>query len=54
MSGVVTDIKNLVMQEIPIYVTIAAVLSLIVLFVTMESFAVAFFISVKYRNGNSL
>ena len=26
MSGVVTDIKNLVMQEIPIYVTIAAVL----------------------------
>ena len=31
-----------VMQEIPIYVTIAAVLSLIVLFVTMESFAVAF------------
>ena len=27
MSGVVTDIKNLVMQEIPIYVTIAAVLS---------------------------
>ena len=42
MSGVVTDIKNLVMQEIPIYVTIAAVLSLIVLFVTMESFAVAF------------
>ena len=42
MSGVVTDIKNLVMQEIPIYVTIAAVLSLIVLFATMESFAVAF------------
>ena len=42
MSGVVTDIKNLVMQEIPIYITIAAVLSLIVLFVTMESFAVAF------------
>ena len=42
MSGVVTDIKNLVMQEIPIYVTIAAVLSFIVLFATMESFAVAF------------
>ena len=42
MSGVVTDIKNLVMQEIPIYVTIAAVLSLIVLFATMESFSVAF------------
>lgn len=40
MSGVVTDIKNLVMQEIPIYVTIAAVLSFIVLCLTMDSFMV--------------
>jgi predicted RND superfamily exporter protein len=40
MSGVVTDIKNLAMQEMPIYVVIAVVLGLIILCLTMESFAV--------------
>ena len=40
MSGVVTDIKNLAMGEMPIYVVIAVVLSLIVLGLTMESFLV--------------
>ena len=40
MSGVVTDIKNLAMGEMPIYVMIAVVLSLIVLGLTMESFLV--------------
>lgn len=38
MSGVVTDIKNLALQEMPIYVVIAGLLSLIVLFLTMTSF----------------
>ncbi|WP_216697033.1 efflux RND transporter permease subunit [Anaerostipes faecalis] len=41
MSGVVTDIKNLVIQEIPIYVTIAAILSFLVLCLSMDSFMVA-------------
>ena len=38
MSGVVTDIKNLALQEMPIYVVIAGLLSLLVLFLTMTSF----------------
>ena len=38
MSGVVTDIKNLALKEMPIYVVIASVLSLLVLFITMNSF----------------
>lgn len=37
MSGVVTDIKDLALKEMPIYVAIAAVLSLLVLMVTMDS-----------------
>ena len=42
MSGVVTDIKNLALQEMPIYVVIAAVLSLVVLLITMDSFLTPF------------
>lgn len=38
MSGVVTDIKNLALQEMPVYVVIAGLLSLVVLFLTMTSF----------------
>lgn len=38
MSGVVTDIKNLALKEMPVYVVIASLLSLLVLFVTMNSF----------------
>ena len=38
MSGVVTDIKNLALQEMSIYVVIAGLLSLVVLFLTMTSF----------------
>lgn len=38
MSGVVTDIKDLALQEMPIYVVIAGLLSLVVLFLTMTSF----------------
>ena len=37
MSGVVTDIKNLAMAEMPIYVVVAAVLSLLILLLTMDS-----------------
>lgn len=40
MSGVVTDIKNLSIKEMPVYVAIAAVLSMLVLCLTMESFFV--------------
>ena len=38
MSGVVTDIKNLALKEMPIYVVIAAILSFVVLLITMDSF----------------
>lgn len=38
MSGVVTDIKNLALKEMPVYVVIASLLSLLVLFITMNSF----------------
>lgn len=37
MSGVVTDIKNLAMAEMPIYVVVATVLSLLILLLTMDS-----------------
>ena len=37
MSGVVTDIKNLAMAEMPIYVVVAAVLSLLILLLTKDS-----------------
>ena len=37
MSGVVTDIKNLAMAEMPIYVVVAAVFSLLILLLTMDS-----------------
>lgn len=40
MSGVVTDIKNISLEEMPIYVIIAALLSMLVLGITMESFIV--------------
>ncbi len=42
MSGVVTDIKNLVMAEMPIYVVVAAVLSLLILLLTMDSLVTPF------------
>lgn len=38
MSGVVTDIKDLALKEMPVYVMIAAALVLVVLLITMESF----------------
>lgn len=48
MSGVVTDIKNIALEEMPIYVVIAACLSLLVLLLAMDSLVipVLFLISV--------
>lgn len=40
MSGVITDIKNIFLSEMPIYVVIAATMCLIVLCLAMESFLV--------------
>lgn len=42
MSGVVTDIKNLALAEMPVYVAVAAVLALVVLLLTMESLVTPF------------
>lgn len=42
MSGVVTDIKNLALSEMPIYVAVAAVLALIILLLTMDSLITPF------------
>lgn len=42
MSGVITDIKNLAMAEMPIYVVVAAVLSLLILLLTMDSLVTPF------------
>ena len=38
MTGLVTDIKDLALSEIPIYVVIAALFTFIVLMITMDSF----------------
>lgn len=59
MSGIVTDIKNLALAEMPIYVMIAAVLSLIVLLLTMESlvtpviFLTGIGLSILYNLGSN-
>ncbi len=60
MSGIVTDIKNLALAEMPIYVTIAAVLALLVLIFTMESlltpviFLAGIGISILYNLGSNI
>ncbi len=60
MTGVVTDIKNIAMQELPIYVVIAAVLSLIVLELTGGSFVVPFLfllsigLAILYNLGSNI
>ncbi len=60
MSGIVTDIKNLALAEMPIYVMIAAGLSLLVLILTMESFVtpviflVGIGISILYNLGSNI
>lgn len=42
MSGVVTDIKNLALSEMPIYVAVAAILALVILLLTMNSLVTPF------------
>ena len=42
MSGVVTDIKNLALSEMPIYVAVAAILALVILLLTMDSLVTPF------------
>ena len=60
MTGVVTDIKNIAMQELPIYVVIAAVLSLVVLELTSGSFVVPFLfllsigLAILYNLGSNI
>ena len=60
MTGVVTDIKNIAMQELPIYVVIAAVLSLIILELTSGSFVVPFLfllsigLAILYNLGSNI
>lgn len=60
MSSVVTDIKSLFNQEMPIYVAIAAILSLIVLCLTMNSllvpvlFLCSIGIAILYNLGSNI
>lgn len=60
MSGVVTDIKNLCLQELSIYVAIAALFSFIVLEITGTSFVVPILfllcigISILYNMGTNI
>lgn len=60
MSGVVTDIKNLSLQEMPVYVVIAVLLSMLVLMLTMDSFLTPFLfmlsigVAVLFNMGTNL
>lgn len=60
MSGIVTDIKNLVQAELPIYIVIAAVLALLVLLLTMESivtpvlFLICIGLAILYNMGTNI
>ena len=60
MTGVVTDIKNVALKELPVYVVIAAVLSLIVLELTSGSFVVPFLfllsigLAILYNLGSNI
>ncbi len=60
MTGVVTDIKNIALQELPVYVVIAAVLSLVVLELTGTSFVVPFLfllsigLAILYNLGSNI
>lgn len=60
MSSIVTDVRNLSNHEVPIYVLIACILSLIVLGLSMESFVVPFLflvcigMAILYNMGTNL
>ncbi|MBQ9361010.1 MAG: MMPL family transporter [Lachnospiraceae bacterium] len=60
MTGIVADIADLCMKELPVYVVIAAILSFLVLELTTESFIVPLFfllsigISILYNLGSNV
>lgn len=60
MSGIVTDIKNIALEEMPIYVVIAACLSLLVLILAMDSlvvpilFLISVGLAVVYNLGSNI
>ncbi len=54
MTGIVADIADLCMKELPVYVVIAAILSFLVLELTTESFIVPFFFPAKHRHIDPL
>lgn len=60
MAGVTTDIKNLALSEMPMYVMVAAGLALLVLFLTMDSFITPFIfllsigIAIVYNMGSNI
>lgn len=60
MSGVVTDIKDLAMAEMPVYVTVAATLALIILLLTMDSIVTPFIflfgigLAILYNMGSNI
>ena len=60
MAAITTDIKGLALKEMPIYVAVAAVLTLIILLITMDSFitSVIFLggigIAVAYNMGSNI
>ena len=60
MTGIVTDIKNLALQEMPAYVVIAALLCFVVLELFTDSFLVPLFfllsigISILYNMGSNI
>lgn len=60
MSGVVTDIKDLAMAEMPVYVVVAATLALIILLITMDSLVTPFIfllgigLAILYNMGSNI
>ncbi|MCR4605707.1 MAG: MMPL family transporter [Eubacterium sp.] len=60
MSAIVTDIKGIALQEMPIYVAVAVVLTLIILLLTMDSFVTGFLflagigMAVVYNMGTNI
>ena len=60
MSGIVTDIENLVQAELPVYIVIAGILALIVLLITMESivtpvlFLLCIGLAILYNMGTNI
>lgn len=60
MSGVVTDIKNLALAEMPIYVAVAAGLALLILLLTMDSLVTPFIflfgigLAILYNMGSNV